>query len=159
MADLTLRVSAVGRLPQAPAILDPFNEDPAIQEAVIARWTEVLDRMVEERLITQEQHDQALRQGYSLVPPEAPLRAPHFTVYAQQQLESLMTELGYSPEDVARGATGCMLSISNQRHGGAHRQQSSRGTIVIQRLERSRRCDPTRNRRNIRHGGQCRLQQ
>ena len=65
-------------LPQAPAILDPFNLDPAIQDAVIARWTQVLDRMVEERLITQEQRDQALREGYSLVAPEAPFARPTF---------------------------------------------------------------------------------
>jgi hypothetical protein len=32
-----------------------------------------------------------------------PLRAPHFTVFARQELENLMGELGYAPEDVVRG--------------------------------------------------------
>ncbi|HLU09286.1 MAG TPA: transglycosylase domain-containing protein [Oceanobacillus sp.] len=120
--DLTLAESALlAGLPQAPAILDPFNQDPAIQEMVIARWTQVLNRMVEERLITREQRDQALREGYSLVPPEAPLRAPHFTVYAQQQLEALMTELGYSPEDVARGGLRVYTTVDLQINDMAQR--------------------------------------
>jgi peptidoglycan glycosyltransferase len=47
--NLTLPEAALlAGLPQAPAILDPFNEDPTIQEAVVARWTEVLDRMLED---------------------------------------------------------------------------------------------------------------
>jgi penicillin-binding protein 1C len=120
--DLTLAESALlAGLPQAPAILDPFNGDPTIQEAVLARWQEVLDRMVEERFITQEQRDQALREGYSLVPPEAPLRAPHFTVYAQQQLERLMTDLGYSPEDVARGGLSVYTTVDLQINDMAQR--------------------------------------
>lgn len=102
--DLTLGEAALlAGLPQAPANLDPFNPDPTVQAAVEARWRTVLDRMVAVGYITDEQRSEALRQGYTIVPPEAPLRAPHFTVYARARFEELMGELGYTPEEVAGG--------------------------------------------------------
>ena len=90
-------------LPQAPASLDPLNPDPAIQAAVDARWRQVLGEMIEEGYITQKQARRALSAGLSFVPANVSLQAPHFTVYAQAELERLMTGLGYSPEDIARG--------------------------------------------------------
>ena len=102
--DLTLAEAALlAGLPQAPANLDPFSTDPAIQQAVRERWELVLDRMVRERYITDLQRQDALTQGYQLEPPDAPLNAPHFTVYAQQELASLLERLGYGPETIARG--------------------------------------------------------
>ncbi|HYO87227.1 MAG TPA: transglycosylase domain-containing protein, partial [Candidatus Limnocylindrales bacterium] len=102
--DLTLAEAALlAGLPQAPANLDPFSSDPDVQQAVRERWEEVLSRMVEEGYITELQRQDALTQGYLLSPPDAPLNAPHFTVYAQQELESLLTNLGYGPEVLARG--------------------------------------------------------
>jgi penicillin-binding protein 1C len=102
--DLTLAESALlAGLPQAPADLDPLNLDPKVQETVYQRWRQVLDRMVVNKFITPEQRNEALQQGYTLASPTISLRAPHFTVYAQKELEGLMGELGYSPEDVARG--------------------------------------------------------
>lgn len=90
-------------LPQAPASLDPLNPDPAIQAAVDSRWRQVLDEMIEEGYITQKQAHRALSAGLSFAPANGSLHAPHFTVYAQAELERLMTGLGYSPEDIARG--------------------------------------------------------
>lgn len=102
--DLTLGEAALlAGLPQAPAILDPFSSDPQIQQGVRDRWTLVLQRMVEEGFISEAQRQDTLAQGYLLVRPEAPLNAPHFTVYAQQRLDSLLANLGYGPEIVARG--------------------------------------------------------
>lgn len=104
VTDLTLGEAALlAGLPQAPAELDPLNPDPAIQSAVNARWRLVLDRMVVTGKITNEQRNQALRDGYTLVTPEINLEAPHFTVYAQSRFEKLMTSLGFDPKDVARG--------------------------------------------------------
>ena len=86
VSQLTLgELALLAGLPQAPANLDPLNPDPAVQAAVDARWREVLDRMVTENFITTQQRDQALRDGLTYNPPEAPLRAPHFTVYARQE--------------------------------------------------------------------------
>ena len=90
-------------LPQAPAWLDPLNPDPAVQAAVDQRWRQVLGEMAEEGYISQEQVRQALSAGLSFVPANVSLEAPHFTVYAQGELERLMRSLGYSPEDIAGG--------------------------------------------------------
>ncbi|MDE2750407.1 MAG: transglycosylase domain-containing protein [Chloroflexota bacterium] len=90
-------------LPQAPAWLDPLNPDPAVQAAVAERWRQVLGEMAEEGFISQQQVKQSLAEGLSFAPANVSLTAPHFTVYAQGELERLMRDLGYSPEDVAQG--------------------------------------------------------
>jgi len=101
---LTLGESALlAALPQAPANLDPLNPDQSVQDAVNSRWELVLDRMVQERFITDAQRDQALFEGLTYNPPEIPLNAPHFTVFAQNRLVDLMTELGYTSDQIARG--------------------------------------------------------
>jgi len=102
--DLTLGEAAMlAGLPQAPADLDPLNPDIDIQQRVQSRWLQVLNEMVEEEFITQAQMDEAVRQGLSFVNSDIDLLAPHFTVYATKELETLMQSLGYSPEDIARG--------------------------------------------------------
>ncbi len=112
VSELTLPESALlAGLPQAPADLDPLNPDPSIQAAVEARWRLVLDRMVITGKITQAERNDALRQGYTLSSPNVSLKAPHFTVYAQRQLETLMGDLGYSPEDIARGGWRVYTSL------------------------------------------------
>lgn len=87
-------------LPQAPAWLDPLNPDPAVQAAVDERWRQVLGEMVEEGFISAAAARQALQEGLSFAPANTSLTAPHFTVYAQGELERLMRSLGYSPEDI-----------------------------------------------------------
>ncbi|GEM_PF-228410 len=134
--DLTLAEAALlAGLPQAPASLDPLNPDPTVQNAVAERWRLVLDRMVEERMITADERNQALREGYSINPPDAPLRAPHFTVYAQSELEQLLIELGYSPEDIARGGlrvyTTVDLRLQDFAQEAARSQVSSLGGLTI----------------------------
>lgn len=102
--DLTLGEAAMlAGLPQAPAELDPLNPDPDVQAAVQARWRLVLDRMVAKNFITADERDAALNAGLSFQQPEVTLLAPHFTLYAERQFDSLMDELGYPPEEVARG--------------------------------------------------------
>ncbi len=90
-------------LPQAPANLDPLNPDPAVQAAVDERWRQVLGEMVEEGFITQDQVRAALIDGLSFAPPKVSLTAPHFTVYAQGELERLMLSLGYGPDEITGG--------------------------------------------------------
>ncbi|MBE2269955.1 MAG: transglycosylase domain-containing protein, partial [Anaerolinea sp.] len=105
VSELTLGEAALlAGLPQAPANLDPLNPDPEVQAAVMERWEIVLQRMVDEGYITSQQRDATLAAGLTFAePPDVPLRAPHFTVYARQELEALMSDLGYSPEEIARG--------------------------------------------------------
>ena len=101
---LTLGEAAMlAGLPQAPASLDPLNPDPAVQAAVDERWRQVLGEMVEEGFINQDQVRDALRAGLSFAPANVSLTAPHFTVYAQGELERLMLGLGYSPETITGG--------------------------------------------------------
>ena len=104
VAQLTLGEAALlAGLPQAPANLDPLNPDPDVQAAVYDRWRQVLDRMVVRNYITAQQRDETLSQGLAYNPPDAPMLAPHFTVYAQQAFAALMARLGYLPTDVTRG--------------------------------------------------------
>ena len=101
--DLSLGEAAMlAGLPQAPASLDPLNPDPAIQAAVDSRWRQVLGEMIEEGYIAPEEANRALSAGLSFAPANVSLNAPHFTVYAQAELERLMTGLGYSPEAIAQ---------------------------------------------------------
>ena len=101
---LTLGEAALlAGLPQAPADLDPLSSDPKVQQAVDARWHQVLDRMVIEHFISAQQRDQALQQGLSYHPPQAPLNAPHFTVYAQQEFATLMHSLQIPDNQIASG--------------------------------------------------------
>ena len=101
---LTLGEAALlAGLPQAPAELDPLSPDPDVQAAVYRRWQQVLTEMMEEGYITQAERDAAIAEGLRFAPADIDLRAPHFTVFAQRELEDLMLELGYSPEDIARG--------------------------------------------------------
>lgn len=104
VSELTLGEAALlAGLPQAPANYDPFSQDPSIQAQIEIRWRTVLDRMVVEGFITDAQRNDALREGYTIVEPEAPLRAPHFVFYAQNEMANLLTDLGYSSDAIARG--------------------------------------------------------
>ncbi|MBL8117260.1 MAG: transglycosylase domain-containing protein [Anaerolineae bacterium] len=104
VGELTLGEAALlAGLPQAPAELDPLNNDPRVQDAVNLRWRQVLDRMVVLGMITQAQKNEALSQGLTFVQRDISLEAPHFTVYAQAQFERLMSDLGYAPKDIATG--------------------------------------------------------
>ncbi len=125
--DVTLGEAAMlAGLPQAPAELDPLNPDPTVQAAVNARWRLVLDRMVTEGYITSAERDAALSAGLTFYQPQVTLLAPHFTLYAQRQFDQLLTELGYSPDAIARGGfrvyTTVDLDIQTMAENAARQQ-------------------------------------
>jgi penicillin-binding protein 1C len=127
VSELTLGESALlAGLPQAPADLDPLSLDPAVLDRVYARQRLVLDRMVALGKITSDQRSEALRQGLTFTTPEVSLRAPHFTVYATSELEKLMGELGYSPEQITNGGlkvyTTLDLDINDMAQNAAREQ-------------------------------------
>lgn len=128
--DLTLAEAALlAGLPQAPRDLDPLNPDPAVQQSVYNRWRLVLDLMLSERFITPQQHDEALAQGYTLVPPAAPLNAPHFTFFARDQFQRLMESMGYTPDDIAKGGYRVYTTVDigiNEMAQASVRDQISR---------------------------------
>jgi membrane peptidoglycan carboxypeptidase len=126
VGELTLGEAALlAGLPQAPASLDPLNPDPEVQQAVLTRWRQVLDSMVREGYITQQVRNQTLQAGLNVFTPEAPLNAPHFTVYAQEELTDLMTGLGYEPADVARGGYRVYTTVDLQLHNQVERSIQS----------------------------------
>ncbi|MBN8635933.1 MAG: penicillin-binding protein [Anaerolineae bacterium] len=129
VSELTLGEAALlAGLPQAPANLDPLNPDPEVQAAVLDRWRVVLDRMVEVGYISDDLRDQTLAAGLTFAEPQdVPLRAPHFTVYARQELEDLMGQLGYSPEEVARGGLRVYTTVDLELNDLA--QQAARSQI------------------------------
>lgn len=128
-SELTLGEAALlAGLPQAPSSLDPLNPDPAVQAAVDNRWRQVLGEMVEENYITQAQASEALSAGLSFASPDVSLNAPHFTVYAQGELERLMTELGYSPEEITRGGLRVYTTIDQNVNNLA--QQSAANQVA-----------------------------
>ncbi len=145
VSDLTLGEAALlAGLPQAPAELDPLNPDPRIQEAVYNRWRTVLDLMVRAGFITDAQRSEALRQGLAFSEPDVPFRAQHFTVFARQELERLLTSLGFGPEQIARGGLRVYTTLDlrvNELAQQAVREQIARltannvtnGAVVVTR--------------------------
>ena len=112
-------------LPQAPASLDPLNPDPLVQAAVDVRWRQVLGEMLEEGFITQDDVRAALKQGLTFVPAKVSLTAPHFTVYAQGELERLMLSLGYSPEEITGGGLRVYTTLDQSVNRLAQRAAAS----------------------------------
>ncbi|MBZ0297464.1 MAG: transglycosylase domain-containing protein [Anaerolineae bacterium] len=130
VSQLTLGEAALlAGLPQSPAELDPLNPDPSVQAAVELRWRTVLDRMVTEGYISDDQRNEALRQGLSFEEPDVPFRAPHFTVFARQELEQRMIALGFDPEEIARGGLKVYTTLDlriNEMAQQAVREQIAR---------------------------------
>jgi penicillin-binding protein 1C len=102
--DLTLGESALlAGLPQAPAELDPLNPDPTVQEEVLARRKIVLSLMVDKGKITRDEAAAAEAKPLVYANPNVSLRSPHFTLYAEQELKSLLEGLKLPPSLVTTG--------------------------------------------------------
>lgn len=90
-SQLTLAESALlAGLPQSPARYNPFV-DP---EAAKARQEVVLGLMLNAGYISQEAHDLAVREPLRYTAVPYPIRAPHFVMMVQQELDTL-----YTPEE------------------------------------------------------------
>jgi len=83
-SDLTLSEAALlAGLPQAPSRYSPFTNPDQAKE----RANQVLNRMVEEKFITQDEADQAKSKPYSFASPAKHIEAPHFVMYVRNLLE------------------------------------------------------------------------
>ncbi len=98
-------------LPQAPADLDPLSPDPAVRQAVKDRQRVVLDLMVRHGYLTQAEADAAYNEVLVVQNPNIPLNAPHFTVYAQGELEKLMEAIGQDPARIRSGGLEVFTSL------------------------------------------------
>src|SRR5260221_13378045 len=91
-------IALLAGLPQAPAELDPLNPDPKVQQEVMDRRKLVLDVMVSHGKITSGEAAQAMAQTLVYANPNVNLKSPHFTVYAEAELKSLLEGLNKPPE-------------------------------------------------------------
>jgi penicillin-binding protein 1C len=102
--DLTLAEAALlAGLPQSPANYDPFNPDPEIQDIVLTRRNTVLGLMVDKGKITQAQADAARREALVYANPNISLKSPHFTLFAEQELQDLLPAINLPPTYLTTG--------------------------------------------------------
>ncbi len=94
-ADLTLGEAALlAALPQSPVELDPLSN---LEKAKRRQWL-VLNLMVSESFLTQTEAENAYLEPLNFAVQEVSLAAPHFAVYARQQVEEM-----FGAEVVANG--------------------------------------------------------
>ncbi|MBP9773538.1 MAG: penicillin-binding protein 1C [Candidatus Peribacteraceae bacterium] len=70
-------------LPQSPSNYDPFQNFPA----ALRRMKTVLQAMVDTKVITKEEMDDALAEPLHLAPDVISIRAPHFVMWVLQKLD------------------------------------------------------------------------
>lgn len=74
VSNLSLAESAfLAALPNAPSVLNPNRNS----RATLVRQHDILRRMLEQRMISEEEYDRAIAQPVQLIPPEAHFKAPH----------------------------------------------------------------------------------
>ena len=83
-SDLTIGEAAfLAGLPAAPSKYSPFANPEINSES---RKTEVLKRMLGEKLITDEEFDLAINEKLRIATPRTPIAAPHFVMYTREIL-------------------------------------------------------------------------
>lgn len=90
-------------LPAAPSEYSPFGSHP---EKAFERQAQVLQRMVEERYISQDDMSRALSTPVHISAPRNGLRAPHFVMYVRNLLEKK-----YGSRLVDRGGLRIVTSL------------------------------------------------
>jgi len=102
--DLDLAESSLlAGLPAAPTLYSPFGAHPQLAKK---RQIEVLNRMVEDKYITQKQADQAYKEELRFKPQTTNIKAPHFVMYVKELLEQK-----YGPKAVEQGGLRVTTSL------------------------------------------------
>lgn len=84
VTELNLAESAlIAGLPQSPTTYSPFGNNPKLAKQ---RQIEVLRRMLEEKFISQQEHDQAVSEVLVFAQPNIDIKAPHFVLFIKDQL-------------------------------------------------------------------------
>lgn len=113
--DLTLAEAALlAGLPQVPGQLDPLNPDPDIQEAVFARRNVVLNLMVDKGKITRAQANQAKAEALNYANPNVGLKSPHFTLYAEEELQELLSGINLPADTLSTGGLRVYTSLDSR---------------------------------------------
>ena len=126
---LTLGEAALlAALPQAPADLDPLSQRPegagGGRCALAAGAGSNGDRAFHHAAAARR----GAAQGLTYHPPQAPLRAPHFTVYAQQEFATLMHSLQIPDDQIAQGGFRVYTTVDLDINDMA--QQAARSQIA-----------------------------
>ena len=101
---LTLPEAALlAGLPAAPTEYSPFGTHP---QKAYERQKEVLRRMTEDRYITQQEADAAIKTPLKFAKPSIAIRAPHFVMYVKNILEQR-----YGARLVEQGGLQIMTSL------------------------------------------------
>ncbi len=120
--DLTLAESALlAGLPVAPTTYNPFGSQP---ERAFWRQQEVLQRMLDVGLITQEQLDQAKQETIAFRAGQYDIISPHFVMYIRELLVS-----AYGEDMVNQGGLEVYTTLDPQL-------QASAEASVVQELAR-----------------------
>jgi 1A family penicillin-binding protein len=83
-ADLTLAESALlASLPRAPTRYSPFGN---YQDELVVRKEWILDRMAEQKMISEEEAQRAKEEKLNFVESKEGIIAPHFVLYTKDQL-------------------------------------------------------------------------
>lgn len=102
--DLSLAESTfLAGLPASPSQFSPYGTHP---ELGIERQKQVLERMVEEKYITEYQMDQALQDKLNIRPPHDEIKAPHFVFYIKDLLSQI-----YGPRVVSQGGLKIITTL------------------------------------------------
>ncbi len=86
--DLAQSVFLAG-LPAAPTTFSPFGSNP---ELAYIRQKQVLDRMLQQDMITLKQYNQALAEKLEFAPQRIDIKAPHFVMFVRQLLVDRLGE-------------------------------------------------------------------
>lgn len=130
--DLTLEESAMlAAIPKSPTYLSPYS-DLFDKEMFTARYKDILNKMAEQKMITEEQAKAA--KGVDIVAQVKPLpahyqgiRAPYFVLAAKRQLE-----LEYGDETVKRGGWKVTTTVDMNLQRLAE-EQVAKGLPEVQR--------------------------
>lgn len=82
--DLDLAESSfLAGMPQAPSIYSPYGQNPNLWKQ---RQKEVLNKMLELKYITKDEHNMAFKKNLTFETPQTPIYAPHFVMYVKDLL-------------------------------------------------------------------------
>lgn len=131
--DLTIPEAALlAAIPQSPGLYNPRNLDG--NQALLARQHEVLDDMTQQKMITQQQADDAKKVAIlNEIQPEKPntAKAPYFIAMVQEQLKqrlgdavvgkgglNVVTTLDYRAQQIAETQMSALFASYAPRAGG-----------------------------------------
>ncbi|MBN1284628.1 MAG: transglycosylase domain-containing protein [Anaerolineae bacterium] len=110
------QATLIAGLPQAPGDLDPLSPSEEVRRTVKDRQRIVLSLMVSHGYLAQAEADAAYNEPLVLMNPDKPLQAPHFTVYAEQEVRDLLAALGEDPELFQSGGLQVYTTVDLRYH-------------------------------------------